>query len=91
MTPCPHCDEAAVVDEDGCCIHCGLPRTPLYPEIVVPMVGEDGNAFAVLGRVQRALKRAGVPAAELDAFRAEATSGDYDALLATVMRWVDVS
>ncbi len=27
MTPCPHCDQAAVVDENGCCIHCGADRT----------------------------------------------------------------
>ena len=26
MTPCPDCDEAAAVDEDGCCVHCGTPR-----------------------------------------------------------------
>ena len=26
LTPCPHCDQAAVVDDDGCCIHCGAPR-----------------------------------------------------------------
>lgn len=26
MTPCPYCDQAAVTDEDGCCIHCGAVR-----------------------------------------------------------------
>ncbi len=36
-----------------------------------------------------ALKRAGVPQAERDAFFVEATSGDYDHLLATAMRWVE--
>lgn len=25
-SPCPHCDEAAVVDERGDCIHCGVAR-----------------------------------------------------------------
>ena len=62
---------------------------PKYPEIVVPLTGEDGNAFAILGRVNRALQQAGVSPAERDAFRQEATSKDYDHLLQTVMRWVD--
>ena len=60
---------------------------PRYPDVVVELVGTDGNAFAVLGAVQRALKDAGVDPAP---FLAEATAGDYDHLLATTMRWVDV-
>lgn len=59
-----------------------------YPHVNVPLVGEDGNAFAILGRVARALRRAGVDKAEIDAFRDEATSGDYDNLLRTVLTWV---
>jgi len=63
---------------------------PKYPDITVTLVGEDGNAFAILGRVKQALRRAGVPQEEQDAFMAEATAGDYDHLLQTVMRWVEV-
>jgi hypothetical protein len=63
---------------------------PLYPDICVQLVGTDGNAFAVLGRVRRALERGGVSREEQDAFMAEATSGDYNALLGAAMRWVDV-
>ncbi len=59
-----------------------------HPEVNVKLIGEDGNAFAILGRTTRAMRLAGVPAAEIDAFRAEATSGDYNNLLQTVMRWV---
>jgi hypothetical protein len=62
-----------------------------YPGLQVQLIGEDGNAFAVLGRVQKALRKAGVSKEERDEFLAEATSGDYDHLLATVMDWVDVS
>lgn len=62
-----------------------------HPEIEVELTGHDGNAFAVIGRVQRELRRAGVPAAEVDEFRAEAMSSDYDNLLATCCRWVSVS
>lgn len=59
-----------------------------YPDVNVALVGEDGNAFAILGRVTGALRRAGVDEAERDAFVAEATSGDYDNLLRTVLGWV---
>jgi hypothetical protein len=60
-----------------------------FPKVKVRLVGEDGNAFFILGRVRGALKKGGATAAELDEFTAEATSGDYNHLLATVMRWVD--
>lgn len=61
-----------------------------YPNVDVQLTGEDGNAFAILGRVQRALRREGVPATEVSEFFTEATAGDYDHLLATCARWVDV-
>jgi hypothetical protein len=64
--------------------------TPKYPNVTVTLIGEDGNAFAVLGRVKRALSKAQIPKDEIDAFMAEAMSGDYNHLLATVMRWVEV-
>jgi hypothetical protein len=64
---------------------------PRYPQVQVQLTGTDGNAFAVLGTVRRALRRAGLPTQEIDQFIAEATSGSYDDLLATCLRWVDVS
>lgn len=65
------------------------PETPKYPHIRVPLVGEDGNAFAIIGRVTKAMRQAGVGKADRDAFMAEAMSGDYDDLLWTCMQWVD--
>jgi Domain of unknown function (DUF4314) len=65
------------------------PTGPRYPEVQVQLSGEDGNAFAILGRTTAALRQAGVPQGEIDAFFAEATSGDYDHLLQTTMAWVD--
>lgn len=65
--------------------------TPRYPNIEVQLSGEDGNAMMILGAVRRELRRNGVPAAEIQEFTNEATSGDYDHLLATCMRWVDVA
>lgn len=61
---------------------------PKHPDVVVNLVGEDGNAFAILGRVEKALRRAGIDVDERKEFQSEATSGDYDHLLRTVMEWV---
>jgi len=60
-----------------------------YPEIKVKMVGEDGNAFAILGRVTKELRNARVPLEERKKFQAEATKTDYNNVLQTVMRWVE--
>jgi hypothetical protein len=61
-----------------------------YPDISVQLSGNDGNAFAVLGNVQRELKLGGVSKEEIDKFLEEAMSGDYDNLLRTCMEWVEV-
>lgn len=63
----------------------------IFPQIHVSLIGRDGNAFAILGAVQKALKRADVPETKIQEFIAEATSGDYDHLLQTCLRWVSVS
>ena len=62
---------------------------PKYPEIRVKLVGENGNAFSVLGRVRSAFKKAG-HADECIEFTKQATSGNYDHLLRTCMKWVTV-
>ena len=62
-----------------------------YPDVEVQLSGEDGNAFAILGRVRSALRRAGVDNTEIEAFFTEAMSGDYNHLLQTCMCWVNVS
>ena len=64
--------------------------TVRHPEVEVELSGQDGNAFVIMGAVRRAMRRAGVPAEELDEYTTEATSGDYDNLLAVTMRWVTV-
>jgi hypothetical protein len=56
----------------------------------VKLVGQDGNAFSILGRCQRAARTAKWDKVRIDAFMEEATSGDYDHLLQTVMRNFDV-
>lgn len=63
---------------------------PKY-NIEVQLSGRDGNAFAIIGAVSGAMKRAKVSKEEIDSFIKEATNGDYDHLLQTCMRWVSVS
>ena len=63
---------------------------PKYPDITVELVGQNGNAFNILGICLRAMRRAGLSKEEQDAFQAEATSGNYDHLLATCMEWFEV-
>lgn len=62
-----------------------------YPNVDVLLTGQNGNAFNIIGLVQKALRRAHVPDEEVEAFRTEAMSGDYDHLIQTAMRWVNVS
>ncbi len=59
-----------------------------YPHIEVQLSGEDGNALFIIGRVRKAMRRAKLDRAEVEAFTAEATSGDYDNVLQTAMRYV---
>ncbi len=56
----------------------------------VKLVGEDGNAFSIMGRVKKALMRAGADGEYIDKYLSEATSGDYDHLLVVSMNYVDV-
>lgn len=65
-------------------------RNPRFPNITVKLVGKDGNAFAILGAVSKALRKASVAQADVDAFFTEATAGDYNHLLQTCMLWVEV-
>jgi len=56
----------------------------------VKLVGEDGNAFSILGRVKEALRRAGADKEYIDKYLNAATSGDYDHLLVVSMEYVNV-
>ena len=64
---------------------------PKYPNVKVKLTGTDGNAFAIIGKCKEALRRAKVSPEEQQAFIKEATSGDYNNLLCTCMKWVDVA
>jgi hypothetical protein len=61
-----------------------------YPEIVVQLTGNDGNAFAVMGAVQRAMRKHPEAKNDIAEFQKEAMSGDYNHLLATCTQYVTV-
>lgn len=52
------------------------------------LTGEDGNAFAILGRVTRAMRKAGQGHLVAEMMK-KATAGDYNHLLATVQEYVE--
>ena len=54
------------------------------------LVGEDGNIFAILGRVRRALRESGQPE-QADAVTERVTqAGSYDEALRIIMEYVEV-
>lgn len=58
--------------------------------VKVKLLGEDGNAFAILGRVRRAMIREKVSDTIITQYMKDATAGDYDNLLAVTMQYVEV-
>ena len=56
----------------------------------VKLVGQDGNAFSIMGRVKKALMQAGADKEYIDRYLSKATSGDYDNLLVVSMEYVNV-
>ena len=60
------------------------------PHLRVHLIGRDGNAFAILGACKRAAQSAGWTESQLAAFQAQATSGNYDHLLAVVQEHFDI-
>lgn len=62
---------------------------PKFPTIEVQLSGEDGNVFAVIGRVTSAMRRGGVSKEAIGQFTKEVTASEsYDQALECVMRWV---
>lgn len=58
----------------------------MKPELKI--IGTDGNAFALLGKARRvAIKNK----MDWPAIQKEATSGDYDHLLATLAKYFEVA
>lgn len=56
----------------------------------VKLTGQNGNAFSVMSLVKKALEHAGADKGYIDKYLKEATSGDYNHLLAVSMEYVNV-
>lgn len=54
-------------------------------KVKLQLVGQDGNAFALMGAFQRQARREGWTKEEIDAVIKECMSGDYNHLLTTLM------
>lgn len=57
----------------------------------VVLIGQDGNAFAIMNSVVRALRKAGYDPEEIKQYREEAMSGDYNHLLTVTGHWVNIA
>ena len=56
----------------------------------VQLLGQDGNAFAIMGACQQAARRAGWDKEKIDSVLSEMMEGDYDHLLRTAMKHFEV-
>lgn len=62
-----------------------------FPQVSVQLTGEDGNAFSIIGRVSREMRRAGLREQAEQYQRDAVQCESYDALLQLTMRTVEVS
>jgi len=60
-----------------------------YEKPTVTLEEENGNAFAIVGRVSRALTMAGASRGTVQQYQVEAMSGDYTYLLQVTAQYVN--
>lgn len=60
-------------------------------DVDVELTDVDGNAFSVMGAVTKTMRRNGISQTDIDEYKKEAMSGDYDHLLRVTMETVNVS
>jgi len=58
-------------------------------QLVLDLSGPEGNAFVVLGRMRSLIKQV-YDKETADEYYAEAVSGDYENLLRTTNKWVEL-
>ncbi len=68
----------------------GMEKTVVVKKPKCRLTGKDGNAFMILGLVQRALKEAGQPE-NAEKFIEEATRGDYNNIFRVAAKYVLIS
>jgi hypothetical protein len=60
-------------------------------KIPLQLSNEDGNVYAMLGRAKKAARKGQMPLEKWDEIFTEATSGDYDHAIQTLMKHFEVS
>jgi len=60
-------------------------------KVFVPLVGEDGNIFSIMGRASRALKHAGFIDEAAEMIQRVRDSQSYEAALGIVLEYVNES
>ena len=55
-------------------------------EVICPLVGQDGNGFFIMGRLDRALREAGASVEYRKAVSIDMTAWDYDSLIQVALR-----
>ena len=58
-------------------------------KVKMKLVGLDGNAFSILGAFQKEARKQGWDSSSIKSVIDEATSGDYDHLLRTIISNVE--
>lgn len=61
----------------------------MQSKVKMKLVGEDGNAYAILGRFKLAAKRQGWTDDQIKTVLDKAMSGDYNNLLSTIASHVE--
>ena len=56
----------------------------------VKLIGTNGDAFAIIGKVSKALRKAGADKEYVEKYMEESMAGDYDNVLVTAVDYVDV-
>ena len=54
------------------------------------LIGEDGNAFFILGKARKVALEAGWTKEKIDEFMTKATAGNYDHLLSVCREYFDI-
>jgi hypothetical protein len=79
-------DEAEEDDEDG-----EDGTRVRYPDVEVQLTGQDGNTAAIIGRVTRALRRAGHGDVIAEFAKDIMDAASYDDAIQRIMKWVEVA
>ena len=58
-----------------------------YPEVQFQITDADPNAFGIMGLAQKAARKAGLTKDQIEEYIEEATSGDYNNVISTTMKY----